>query len=189
MCSWSSHKSQLAPGGGDQCRSVLQARTGLARLLEECRRFRRAAAYSVDAAPRASRPGRCSFPRPSVCRFGPLMDFGYENEVLFPFTVGRCKNREARPGRPPCQSRLAGLPRSLHSGQSGVGSRTSTDRPATPAVTSRSRPGAELWERFAGRLAAKRLPASDTAVFQPTPRRLSPRRHHRPARNASRFFP
>ena len=76
--------------------------------------------------PRASVPLRCSFLRPKRLPLGPLMDFGYENEVLFPFTLDVA--RTAKPGRlAACQGRLAGLPRGLHSRQGGAGESVHAD--------------------------------------------------------------
>ena len=43
---------------------------------------------AVDVAGRESRRGRLEFPAPKRLPLGPLMDFGYENEVLFPVFVG-----------------------------------------------------------------------------------------------------
>src|ERR1700744_3603630 len=40
--------------------------------------------------------GPLQFPAPKRLPLGPLMDFGYENEVLFPFSVDVAKN--AKPG-------------------------------------------------------------------------------------------
>ena len=41
--------------------------------------------------------GALEFPPPSRLPLGPLMDFGYENEVLFPFTITADSNAAAGP--------------------------------------------------------------------------------------------
>jgi hypothetical protein len=108
------------------------------------------------------------FPAPKRLPLGPLMDFGYEDEVLFPLKLARGKAlSQAR--RPSCKSRLAGLPRGLHSGQSGTG----TERERLPVVeiatikTVSLASDCDFFKRLAGRL-PKPLPANFKAVFQPT---------------------
>ena len=57
------------------------------------------------------------FPAPKRLPLGPLMDYGYENEVLFPIPMRVAAN--FKPSRTECDARrqgeLAGLPRGLHS--------------------------------------------------------------------------
>ena len=65
------------------------------------------------------------FPAPKRLPLGPLMDFGYEDEVLFPFRFDVAKVAKPGTAAPACQGGLAGLPRSLHSGQGGVGRKCS----------------------------------------------------------------
>ena len=62
--------------------------------------------------------GALEFPPPSRLPLGPLMDFGYENEVLFPFTIDSGFQCRHRSGHAPRARELAGLPRGLHSRQS-----------------------------------------------------------------------
>ncbi len=50
------------------------------------------------------------FPAPKRLPLGPLMDFGYENEVLFPLTLNVARTTKAGASCSACQSRLAGLP-------------------------------------------------------------------------------
>ena len=74
---------------------------------------------------------------------------------------------KARPRRSPCQGRLACLPRSLHSGQSGLGRSVQIlSRRANGSDLPVRRP--ELWKRLARSL-PQPLPDADHAVFQPTP--------------------
>ena len=62
------------------------------------------------------------FPPPKRLPLGPLMDFGYENEVVFPFSIQVAKTAKAGPDRSACQGGLACVPGGLHSGQSRTGS-------------------------------------------------------------------
>ncbi|MFZ0338126.1 MAG: thioredoxin family protein [Terracidiphilus sp.] len=107
------------------------------------------------------------FPAPQRLPLGPLMDFGYENEVLFPFTLDVAKT--AKPG-----------PATLHAKvdwlvcrEVCIPGKVELDQnvnvvSGTPVVNLISPSDQQLWARFAGRL-PQVLPSSDTAVFQPTP--------------------
>ena len=103
------------------------------------------------------------FPAPKRLPLGPLMDFGYENEVLFPFSINVA--RTAKPGplhakvdwlvcREVCIPGKAELDENLPliSGPPADGN------PADSA----------LFDRLARELPTS-LPKADTAVFQPTP--------------------
>ena len=107
--------------------------------------------------------GPLQFPAPKRLPLGPLMDFGYENEVLFPFSVNVA--RTAKPGplhakvdwlvcREVCIPGKAELDENLPliSGPPADGN------PADSA----------LFDRLACELPTS-LPKADTAVFQPTP--------------------
>ena len=107
------------------------------------------------------------FPAPQRLPLGPLMDFGYENEVLFPFTVKAAAN--AKPGsvvlhakvdwlvcREVCIPGKAELDQNVN-----VVSGAPLVNPSSPADQ-------ELWNRLVSAL-PQALPGSDTAVFQPTP--------------------
>ncbi len=107
------------------------------------------------------------FPAPQRLPLGPLMDFGYENEVLFPFTVQA--STAAKPGpavlrakvnwlvcRDVCIPGNAELEQKLN-----VFAGTPTVNPVSPGEQ-------QLWQRLANRL-PQSLPAGDDAVFQPTP--------------------
>jgi thiol:disulfide interchange protein DsbD len=106
------------------------------------------------------------FPAPQRLPLGPLMDFGYENEVLFPFTVQAAA--PAKPGsvvlhakvnwlvcREVCIPGKAELDQNVNliSGTSSVTLISPTDQ--------------ALWNRLANALPTA-LPSSDIAIFQPT---------------------
>jgi thiol:disulfide interchange protein DsbD len=111
--------------------------------------------------------GDMQFPAPQRLPLGPLMDFGYENEVLFPIrltvapTVKDSKavidakvdwlvcREVCLPGKAQLSATLQ-----LVSGK--------------PAVVSGSGTDAELFKRFAGTLPTP-LPPNITAIFEPTP--------------------
>jgi thiol:disulfide interchange protein DsbD len=106
--------------------------------------------------------GPLQFPAPKRLPLGPLMDFGYENEVLFPFSINVAKT--AKPGpllakvdwlvcREVCIPGKAELDENLPliSGPPADGN------PADSA----------LFDRLAHELPTS-LPNTDTAVFQPT---------------------
>ncbi len=61
--------------------------------------------------------GPMKFPIPSRLPLGPLMDFGYEDEVAFPIQLTRSRHPQARPHPPRRHRQLARLPRGLHSRQ------------------------------------------------------------------------
>jgi thiol:disulfide interchange protein DsbD len=106
------------------------------------------------------------FPAPQRLPLGPLMDFGYENEVLYPFTVQA--GATAKPGsvvlhakvdwlvcREVCIPGKAELDQNVNV-VSGM-----------PVVNLISPDDQQLWTRLANQL-PQALPSSDTAVFQPT---------------------
>ena len=111
--------------------------------------------------------GALEFPAPERLPLGPLMDFGYENEVLFPFTVQSAAKTKAGPAvlraqvnwlvcRDVCIPGKAALeePIDVTAGPSAASAISSGDR--------------QLWRRLANRL-PQPLPAGDEAVFAPTP--------------------
>jgi thiol:disulfide interchange protein DsbD len=109
--------------------------------------------------------GEMQFPAPSRLPLGPLMDFGYENEVLFPFSLDVANS--AKPG-----------PLALHAKVNWLVCREvcipgkaelEADRvlPATPVQVAELSPDKEIYDRLVGQL-PKSLPSTETAVFQPT---------------------
>jgi len=111
--------------------------------------------------------GALQFPAPRRLPLGPLMDFGYENEVLFPFTFQVAENAKEGPAvlhakvdwlvcREVCIPGKADLDENvqlLH---------------AAPMAEPVSGVDQSIWDRLANAL-PQPLPSSDSAVFQPTP--------------------
>jgi hypothetical protein len=95
------------------------------------------------------------------------MDYGYENEVLFPLKLHVANGVKAGPGYAPRQGRLAGLPGPLHPRQGGTGcAEKCKHRPLIrPKTVQFPTP---LFKRTFDRI-PKPLPAKDKATFQPTP--------------------
>ena len=110
--------------------------------------------------------GQFQFPAPKRLPLGPLMDFGYEDEVLFPLTLN--VDKSAKPG-----------PAALHAKVEWLVCRevcipgraelelgaTVADHSAKPVVASAA--DADLYKRLLSRL-PEPLPASATAVFAST---------------------
>jgi thiol:disulfide interchange protein DsbD len=107
------------------------------------------------------------FPPPKRLPLGPLMDFGYENEVLFPLKLDVAKS--AKPGpvifhakvdwlvcREVCIPEKAELEESLRI------------LPGPPMVSLVSPDDQAIWSRLGNSLPAL-LPDRDKAVFEPTP--------------------
>jgi thiol:disulfide interchange protein DsbD len=115
-------------------------------------------------------PGAMQFPAPRRLPLGPLMDFGYENEVLFPI-----------PMRVAPDSKPAGSTATLAAKVNWLVCREvcipgkaalSVDRPAFPSAP--ATPGViaadqQLISRFAGTL-PQPLPSGDAAKFQASPK-------------------
>jgi thiol:disulfide interchange protein len=109
--------------------------------------------------------GALQFPAPSRLPLGPLMDFGYENEVLFPLTINVAKT--AKPGAAILHAKVDWLVcrATCIPGKAELEvSREVYDHPGKAVLLAAD---AELFNRFVGRL-PKTLPAKDKAVFQPT---------------------
>jgi thiol:disulfide interchange protein len=109
--------------------------------------------------------GAIQFPAPSRLPLGPLMDFGYENEVLFPLTLNVAKT--AKPGPAILHAKVDWLVcrATCIPGKAELeASRDVYDRPGKSVLLAAD---AEVFNRFVARL-PKILPANDKAVFQPT---------------------
>ena len=116
--------------------------------------------------PRAS-PPPLQFPAPKRLPLGPLMDFGYENEVLFPFSFDVADT--VKPGPAVLHAKVDWLvcrevciPGKAESGRErATAARGAGARPRSPAPI-----------RLSGivreRCFRSRFPPADTAVFQPT---------------------
>ena len=109
----------------------------------------------------ASPRGRCEFPAPKRLPLGPLMDFGYEDEVLFPFAFNVAKTRKARALRSSArQGGLAGLPRICIPGKAELECEPQrVGHPGKAGVA--ERPMLQLFKRFVARL-PKPLPQRDS---------------------------
>jgi thiol:disulfide interchange protein len=106
------------------------------------------------------------FPAPKRLPLGPLMDFGYENEVLFPFRFDVAK--EAKPNSAVLHAKVDWLvcrdvcipgKADLEEGVRLL--------PGEPMVKLISTLDQELWKRLSN-LLPQSLPSADRAVFQPT---------------------
>jgi thiol:disulfide interchange protein DsbD len=107
--------------------------------------------------------GPLQFPAPQRLPVGPLMDFGYQDEVLFPLTIDVAKT--AKPGPAVLHAKVDWLVcrEVCIPGKAELEvTRDVSDRPPG-SVT----PDAALFGRLGGRL-PKPLPPGSTAVFQPT---------------------
>jgi thiol:disulfide interchange protein len=110
--------------------------------------------------------GPLQFPAPQRLPLGPLMDFGYENEVLFPFNLDVASS--AKPGPVALHAKVAWLVcrEVCIPGKAEL----EVDRviSAAGARVAAVSPDKEIYDRLVGRL-PQPLPANDSAVFQPTP--------------------
>jgi thiol:disulfide interchange protein DsbD len=111
--------------------------------------------------------GALQFTAPKRLPLGPLMDFGYENEVLFPFKLEIAKS--VKPGTAVLDAKVDWLvcrevcipgKAELEIAQKILAT--------APAAEPDDGPGVEIWKRLAV-LLPDALPPADTAVFQPTP--------------------
>jgi thiol:disulfide interchange protein DsbD len=115
--------------------------------------------------PQGITAGPMQFPAPKRLPLGPLMDFGYENEVLFPLALSVPKT--AKPGPAALHARVDWLvcnERCIPGKAELEVSREVLDHPgmAVPAASDEA-----IFKRFLGRL-PRPLPASFKAVFQPS---------------------
>lgn len=114
--------------------------------------------------PKGITAGSMQFPTPARLPLGPLMDFGYENEVMFPITL------HATPDLKPSAQRLQAHVSWLVCREVCIPGKADLSLPLKIATT----PGAPdpaaqaLFERFRARL-PQPLPAGAKATFSPTP--------------------
>lgn len=106
--------------------------------------------------------GALQFPAPQRLPLGPLMDFGYENEVLFPFPIDVTKT--AKYGVAVLQAKVDWLVcrATCIPGKAEL----ELKRNITTQAPTDSGPDAALYARFAARL-PQPLPLSDRAIFAP----------------------
>jgi len=107
------------------------------------------------------------FPAPQRLPLDPLMDFGYENEVLFPFTVKAAA--PAKPGSFVLHAKVDWLVcrEVCIPGKAELDQNVNVVSGA-PVVDLTSPSDQELWNRLANAI-PRALPSSDTAIFQPMP--------------------
>ena len=106
------------------------------------------------------------FPPPQRLPLGPLMDFGYENEVLFPFTVQASSAAKSGPAVLHSKVNWLVCRDVCIPGNAELDQKVNVIA-GTPAVNAVSPGDQQLWERLVNRL-PQPLPAGDDAVFQPT---------------------
>ena len=107
--------------------------------------------------------GPLQFPAPKRLPLGPLMDFGYEDEALFPFKLDVAQSAQLGPA--PLHAKVDWLvcQASCIPGKAEL----EVTRPVAATPTTTVQPDANLYKRLADRL-PKSLPASFKPVFQPT---------------------
>jgi thiol:disulfide interchange protein DsbD len=106
------------------------------------------------------------FPAPKRLPLGPLMDFGYEDEVLFPFSFDVAKT--ATPGAAVLDAKVSWLVcrEVCIPGKAELGMRVLLAASA-PASATTSSADETLWKRGIESLPTQ-LPSQDKALFQPT---------------------
>jgi thiol:disulfide interchange protein len=111
--------------------------------------------------------GPMQFPAPKRLPLGPLMDFGYENEVLFPLSLDVAKT--AKPGPTTLSAKVDWLVcrEVCIPGKADLES-DRTVAAAGSAASATIEPDTSIWTRLGNQL-PQPLPASDKAVFQSTP--------------------
>jgi len=112
--------------------------------------------------------GPLQFTAPKRLPLGPLMDFGYEDEVLFPFRLEATK--AAKPGTAVLHAKVDWLVcrASCIPGKAEL-EITQKITVRAPAMEPDDGPGVEIWKRLAV-LLPDALPPGDHALFQPTKR-------------------
>ena len=106
------------------------------------------------------------FAAPKRLPLGPLMDYGYEDEVVYPFKLEIAKS--AKPGPAALHAKVDWLVCSSSCIPGKAELEITQEILATaPANSSDDGPGAEIWKRLAARL-PDALPPSDRASFEPT---------------------
>jgi thiol:disulfide interchange protein DsbD len=109
--------------------------------------------------------GALEFPPPQRLPLGPLMDFGYENEVLLPFAFQVAPSVKEGPAVLDAQVSWLVCREVCIPGKAELDQNVELLR-AEPLTGPVSGEDWQIWERLADYL-PKSLPAQDTAVFQP----------------------
>jgi thiol:disulfide interchange protein/DsbC/DsbD-like thiol-disulfide interchange protein len=110
--------------------------------------------------------GPLQFPAPKRLPLGPLMDFGYDDEVLFPFKLNVAAN--VKPGPIVLHAKVDWLVCSSVCIPGKAELEAHPDVAASEAVAGAKSADYNLWLRLAGAL-PKPLPANAKAAFQPAP--------------------
>jgi thiol:disulfide interchange protein len=109
--------------------------------------------------------GPLQFPAPRRLPLGPLMDFGYEDEVLFPLALNVAQGAKAGPAVIHAKVDWLVCQASCIPGKAELElSRDVNEHPGKPALV---KADADIFTRLGGRL-PKSLPAGVKAAFQPT---------------------
>jgi len=115
--------------------------------------------------PDGIKAGAFQYPAPKRLPLGPLMDFGYEDEVLFPLTLS--VEKTAKPGPAPLHAKVDWLV----CREVCIPGKAELEVAATvaghPAKVAASAADADIYKRLLSRL-PEPMPASDKAVFAPT---------------------
>jgi thiol:disulfide interchange protein len=110
--------------------------------------------------------GPLQFPAPKRLPLGPLMDFGYEDEVLFPFRLEFAKS--VKPGTAVLHAKVDWLVcREVCIPGKAELEVTQKILATAPLAEPEDGPGVEIWKRLAV-LLPNALPADARAVFQPS---------------------
>jgi thiol:disulfide interchange protein/DsbC/DsbD-like thiol-disulfide interchange protein len=109
--------------------------------------------------------GPLQFPAPKRLPLGPLMDFGYEDEVLFPFSVNVAASANSSPAVLHAKADWLVCQASCIPGKAEL----EVTRPVSLSASSAAfvSPDHDIFKRLSSRL-PKPLPAEAKAIFQPT---------------------
>jgi len=117
--------------------------------------------------PEGMTAGPLQFPAPKRLPLGPLMDFGYENEVLFPFSFDIANSAKTGPAVLDAKVNWLVCREVCIPGKAELGMRVmvAASAPASPMTSAADE---ALWKRGIATLPTP-LPSTATAAFQPTP--------------------
>lgn len=113
--------------------------------------------------PRGVTAGPLQFPAPTRLPVGPLMDYGFENQVLFPFKLDAAPSTKSGPATLRAHVKWLVCSSVCIPGKANLELTRGVARgPAPPA------PEPPLFQQFLSRI-PQTLPSGDKAIFQPTP--------------------
>ena len=113
--------------------------------------------------PKGITAGSLQFPAPTRLPVGPLMDYGYENQVLFPFKLDVASSAKIGPAVLHAHVNWLVCSSVCIPGKADLQLTRTVARGPAPSA-----PEPPLFQQFLSRL-PQPLPAGDKAVFQPTP--------------------